>query len=241
MANDLIASLRKELSIQKAQSNEARAQQELLTSTQSTLTTAESQVTELKASLASAQNENKALQAKLAASRFAATNAETNPAYGKTPGSAAKGRAQASRLANGVNADAGSAAQVAQLKEDLYSDLTGLILRGVDRQEETDTYDCIQTGRNGSEWPFLLVTKDMLRTKSPLLSLADSSRQPSTSSSLSPPTPPPLTTRWRFSTCRGWTRTETRLCWRFYRIIYGKRLRSRTRMLRSFIVGLWIL
>lgn len=51
------------------------------------------------------------------------------------------------------SAEAAHAAQVAQLKEDLYSDLTGLILRGVERKEESDVYDCIQTGRNGSKYP----------------------------------------------------------------------------------------
>ena len=51
------------------------------------------------------------------------------------------------------SAEAAHAAQVAQLKEDLYSDLTGLILRGVERGSEADVYDCIQTGRNGSEYP----------------------------------------------------------------------------------------
>ena len=48
------------------------------------------------------------------------------------------------------SAEAAHAAQVAQLKEELYADLTGLILRGVDRTEDEDVYDCIQTGRNGS-------------------------------------------------------------------------------------------
>jgi len=50
------------------------------------------------------------------------------------------------------SAEAAHAAQVAQLKEDLYSDLTGLILRGVERTFESDVYDCIQTGRNGSKY-----------------------------------------------------------------------------------------
>jgi len=48
------------------------------------------------------------------------------------------------------SAEAAHTAQVAQLKEELYADLTGLILRGVDRLEDADVYDCIQTGRNGS-------------------------------------------------------------------------------------------
>ena len=38
-----------------------------------------------------------------------------------------------------------------KLKEDLYSDLTGLMIRGVKRSPEEDVYDCIQTGRNGSK------------------------------------------------------------------------------------------
>ena len=39
------------------------------------------------------------------------------------------------------------------LKEELYSDLTGLIIRDVRRKEgeAEDVYDCIQTGRNGSK------------------------------------------------------------------------------------------
>lgn len=49
------------------------------------------------------------------------------------------------------SAEAAQAAQIALLKEDLYSDLTGLILRGVERGDESDVYDCIQTGRNGSK------------------------------------------------------------------------------------------
>ena len=49
------------------------------------------------------------------------------------------------------SAEAAQAAQASLLKEDLYSDLTGLILRGVERREESDVYDCIQTGRNGSK------------------------------------------------------------------------------------------
>lgn len=49
------------------------------------------------------------------------------------------------------SAEVAQAAQTAQLKEDLYSDLTGLIIRDVKREAEDDVYDCIQTGRNGSK------------------------------------------------------------------------------------------
>ena len=47
---------------------------------------------------------------------------------------------------------ASEAHQTAQKKEDLYSDLTGLIIRGVKRSEsgDEDVFDCLQTGRNGT-------------------------------------------------------------------------------------------
>ncbi|KAL1838186.1 hypothetical protein VTK73DRAFT_4431 [Phialemonium thermophilum] len=37
-----------------------------------------------------------------------------------------------------------------QMKEDLYGDLTGLIVRAVKREGGEDVFDCIQTGRNGT-------------------------------------------------------------------------------------------
>ncbi|KAM0464132.1 hypothetical protein ACHAO4_000859 [Trichoderma viride] len=39
---------------------------------------------------------------------------------------------------------------VAQTKEELYADLTGLIVRDVRRVDKEDVFDCIQTGRNGT-------------------------------------------------------------------------------------------
>lgn len=70
----------------------------------------------------------------------------------KTPASAMKNNQQTRTIMVG-SAEAAQAAQVAQLKEDLYSDLTGLILRGAKRADAEDTYDCLQTGRNGSKSP----------------------------------------------------------------------------------------
>lgn len=71
----------------------------------------------------------------------------------RTPGSAMNNKANQPRTIMMGSAEAAQAAQIALLKEDLYSDLTGLILRGVERSEESDIYDCIQTGRNGSKCP----------------------------------------------------------------------------------------
>ena len=114
------------------------------------LATANSKLTLLNTSLTETQNENKALQAKLANVR--ASSVIESVHGGKTPGSAIKRPAQAPMVLVG-SPEAAHAAEVAQLKEDLYSDLTGLILRGVEKGEEDNIYDCIQTGRNGSTLP----------------------------------------------------------------------------------------
>ena len=42
----------------------------------------------------------------------------------------------------------------AALKEELYRDLTGLIINSVKRRDGEDEFSCIQTGRNGSKYPF---------------------------------------------------------------------------------------
>lgn len=97
-----------------------------------------------------AQGEIKALQAKLTAARNAATNTEQSRIV---TGSTGKGVA-ASRAAMAANAESAHALQIAQLKEDLYSDLTGLIIRDVKRREGDYLYDCIQTGLNGSKSMF---------------------------------------------------------------------------------------
>lgn len=96
----------------------------------------ESQVEDLNSNLVEAKTEIKTLSTKLSASR----NAEAT----KAPGSALKG----------TGANAGGASNVmktAQAKEDLYGDLTGLIVRGLQHHGEEDIFDCIQTGRNGSK------------------------------------------------------------------------------------------
>jgi chromosome segregation ATPase len=140
--------MKKELSTQSALARESRALRTKLQSRETEMTKLQSQISEMSASLSGAQNEIKALQAKLAASR----NASVESANTKGPGSAVKHNGQVRTIMVG-SAEAAQAAQVAQLKEDLYSDLTGLIIRGVKRMEEGDVYDCIQTGRNGSEFP----------------------------------------------------------------------------------------
>jgi len=148
-ADDLIVSLRKELALQKALSQDSRSLQTQITARDADLTKTQALADQLSTSLSEAQNENKALQAKLANSRSASSTVESLNA--RTPGSAMRGKTPAARTVMVGSAEAAQAAQVAQLKEDLYSDLTGLILRGVERGDESDVYDCLQTGPNGSE------------------------------------------------------------------------------------------
>ncbi|KAF2138062.1 uncharacterized protein K452DRAFT_353292 [Aplosporella prunicola CBS 121167] len=122
--NDLIASLKKELAAQRSLANESKS---------------------LKKQISKLSSENKSLQNQLSESQTEIKSLNTKLAA-TLPGSAVK----AQRTVMVGSAEAAKEAQIRQLKEDLYSDLTGLIVRGVKRGEEEDVYDCIQTGRNGT-------------------------------------------------------------------------------------------
>jgi hypothetical protein len=144
-SNDLVASLKKELAAQAPLAHESRRLKEHMQNQEVEINNMRAATAELTHSLGTAQNEIKALQAKLAAARASSVEKTTS----KVPASAIKPHNQ--RPVMMANAEAAQIAQVAQMKEDLYSDLTGLIIRGVKRTDEGDTYDCIQTGRNGSK------------------------------------------------------------------------------------------
>ena len=104
----------------------------------------QAKVSQLTSSLSEVQTENKSLSAKLAANRV--TSMES--AASRAPGSAAKNKANV-RIMGSV--EVAQAVEEAQLKEDIFSDVTGLIIRNVKREEEEDVFDCLQTGRNGSK------------------------------------------------------------------------------------------
>lgn len=148
-SGELVASLKKELAMQMPLAQEARQLQIDLRNSENEASKYRATVSDLESSLTAAQNEIKALQAKLAAARSSAISGESINA--RTPASAMK---NSNHFKNGMvgSAEASQAAQTAQLKEDLYSDLTGLIIRSVKKTEEGDAYDCIQTGRNGSKY-----------------------------------------------------------------------------------------
>ncbi|KAL4889550.1 chromosome segregation protein Csm1/Pcs1-domain-containing protein [Aspergillus ambiguus] len=145
-SNNLIASLKSELESQKALGQQSRSLQKHLKERDAEVARLQLQVEEATSQLSSAQSEVKALQTKLAAARNTAASLES--AAAKAPGSAIKGGS--SRANAAATAEAAHAAQFAQLKEDLYSDLTGLIIRDVKRNRDDNIYDCIQTGVNGT-------------------------------------------------------------------------------------------
>lgn len=101
---------------------------------------------ELNAFLSEARIENKTLSSKLAVIRAAEKNVES--VNSRVPGSAVKANGGIRMMGS---AEAVQTAQEATLKQELFTDLTGLIIRGVKKESEENIYDCIQTGRNGSK------------------------------------------------------------------------------------------
>lgn len=144
-----MASLKSELESQRALGQQSRQLQKQLKERDVGKSQLKSEADEARSQLAAAQSEIKALQTKLAAARNTAASLES---ASRAPGSAIKG-GPASRANAAANAEAAQVAQTAQLKEELYSDLTGLIIRDVKTRDSDFLYDCIQTGVNGSMWP----------------------------------------------------------------------------------------
>ena len=96
--------------------------------------------------LQEAQNENRGLSTKLAAARQKSVHG-ADPIGPKAPSSAIKpGPLKGSSSTDGLQEP-----QLNKLKEDLYRDLTDLVILGTKVVDGEITYDCIQSGRNGSK------------------------------------------------------------------------------------------
>ncbi|KAL6791413.1 chromosome segregation protein Csm1/Pcs1 domain-containing protein [Trichoderma sp. SZMC 28013] len=142
VANELIAQLKEEVAEQSKSIQRAEKVQVQLGQSETEADALRAQLAEANQSLSQAKSETKTLYTKLAASR------QIEPSNkGSAPGNRAA-------LAEKENK------QVAQIKEDLYADLTGLIVRDVRRIDKEDVFDCIQTGRNGT-LHFKLALEDM--------------------------------------------------------------------------------
>ncbi|KAK2626384.1 hypothetical protein QTJ16_004646 [Diplocarpon rosae] len=145
-AGDLVRSLNVDIASRASWEKKAEALKKKLDLQTAETTSLQAQLALLKSSLSEVQSENKTLSAKLAATRIAAASVES--AHSRTPGSVLRSNGGIRLMGS---AEAAQAAQAAQLKEDLYRDLTGLIIRGVKREAEEDVFDCLQTGgRNGT-------------------------------------------------------------------------------------------
>lgn len=155
-SDQLIAALKDELSSQKQAARETVRLQKQLESSESQLSSLNAKVAELTSSLTKSKTEINALNIKLTASRQAEAAAAAKIGQPQhVPGSAVKNKQNGNRTLTLSNSEAvAQATQQHQLKEDLYSDLTGLIVRGVKRDQQSgeDVYDCIQTGKNGSKF-----------------------------------------------------------------------------------------
>jgi chromosome segregation ATPase len=100
----------------------------------------QAKVGEMKQTIISIDRENKVLQAKLAAAQ------QHHP---KAPGSVAKANAMG-RGVLPVNGDEG--AWMAKKREELYADLTNLIIMVTKKEQDTVCFECLQTGPNGGEF-----------------------------------------------------------------------------------------
>ncbi|EQK98460.1 chromosome segregation protein [Ophiocordyceps sinensis CO18] len=134
-SNKLISQLKEDVAAQAELVEQGQDLKHRLERSEANGNSLQTEIDGLITSLSEARSEITTLSAKLAASR----NSETGGAEITT---------LSAKLAASRNSETGAA--VAQAKEDLYSDLTGLIVRGLRRGDEEDLFDCIQTGRNGT-------------------------------------------------------------------------------------------
>ncbi|KAI6960009.1 hypothetical protein KC355_g12785, partial [Hortaea werneckii] len=161
-ADALIAGLKKEIAeLRKSSSKEHREPKESpetanLRKEVSSLKTEKERMSkehsETKEKLQTAQNEAKSLEAKLVAARQQLSASTTCSNGSQQDGKGVPASAQKNSQSNrgGASIYSSEAQKEAKMKENLYSDLTGMIIRGVKRKDGEDEYDCIQTGRNGT-------------------------------------------------------------------------------------------
>lgn len=144
----LVSSLKQQLAQQAPIIQEYQKSKKDVSSHESETKKLQAAQSELSNSLAAAQNEIKSLKAKLAAAK-AAPPSVAAPVEPKLPAPTHKAALSSNKAITGTTNEA---VQKFQLKLDLYSDLTGLIIRDVRQTEDGETFDCIQTGRDGRKF-----------------------------------------------------------------------------------------
>ncbi|KAI1736585.1 chromosome segregation protein Csm1/Pcs1-domain-containing protein [Xylaria scruposa] len=137
----LIASLKAQLARETEVAKQAEQLRTQLENSQKKVEEQQGKLDEVHSSLAEAKTEIKTLSTKLVAARSA------EPTNVKIPGSAMKNSYANNRhIASAVEATA----QLANKKENLYGDLTGLLVCGVKQENDEEVFDCVQTGKNGT-------------------------------------------------------------------------------------------
>lgn len=152
-SNELIKSLKSDLAAQRQLAKEGQRSQQQFEASQAKADKLQAQITETTTTLSEARTEIKSLTTKLNAARAAeaTATATAQAASVRVPGSAMKPSAMGGRGLDHAHVQAQvQATQTAKMKENLYSDLTGLVVTGIKRDGPEDVYDCIQTGRNGT-------------------------------------------------------------------------------------------
>ncbi|KAJ3532548.1 hypothetical protein NM208_g8395 [Fusarium decemcellulare] len=129
-ANQLIAELKAELAAQAALAKDGEQLRKQLEASEAKAENLEGTIEDLNDSLSTAKTEIKTIYSKLAAVRSREDSSES--------------------IIEGNGVPNRTAQAAAQAKEDLYADLTGLIIRSVKQEETEDIFDCIQTGCNGT-------------------------------------------------------------------------------------------
>ncbi|KAG0130126.1 hypothetical protein HOY82DRAFT_562956 [Tuber indicum] len=145
-ANKLIDSLQTDLNAQALLSSESKTLKKKLTSKEAEVAKLQSKVQELQRGLQEQQNEAKVLSAKLIV-------AENNSKRGAVaiPGSAVKPKGGIGGGGGGM-VGAGQAAEeawIAKVKEELFQDLTGLLVMNVKKEGKRTVFECLQTSSTG--------------------------------------------------------------------------------------------
>ncbi|KAI1816448.1 hypothetical protein GGS20DRAFT_221694 [Poronia punctata] len=143
----LIATLKAKLAADSELAKDVERLRKQLEDSQNKVDELQGKLEGAQSSLTESKTEIKTLSTKLTAARSA------EPAPVKVPGSAMKNVHGNNRHQPGGAEAAAQLAQKKELlqkKENLYGDLTGLLVCGVKREKDEEVFDCVQTGRNGT-------------------------------------------------------------------------------------------
>lgn len=144
---------------QKAQedfSAETKVLKKKLTIKETETSKLQAKVQELTKSLQDQQSESKVMSAKLVQAQ-AQAQAQVQRNNAQVPGSAVKPGYRGPLGNPKANTGAVDDAWLARVKEELYADLCGLIIVNVRKENDSNVFECVQTGVNGRTL-FILMT-----------------------------------------------------------------------------------